>query len=59
MKMGAFLSVAKGSCELPYFMEMKYFGAESKDQPPLVLVGKGENMVCVSSVLFFTPFCLK
>ncbi|CAB3981658.1 cytosol aminopeptidase, partial [Paramuricea clavata] len=41
MKMGAFLSVAKGSCELPYLLEMKYFGASSKDDAPLVLVGKG------------------
>jgi leucyl aminopeptidase len=44
MKMGAFLSVAKGSCELPYLLEMKYFGASSKDHPPLVLVGKGKNL---------------
>ena len=42
MKMGAFLSVAKGSCELPYLLEMKYFGASSKDQAPLVFVGKGQ-----------------
>ena len=41
MKMGAFLSVAKGSNELPYLLEMKYFGASSKDHAPLVLVGKG------------------
>ncbi|XP_028391159.1 cytosol aminopeptidase-like [Dendronephthya gigantea] len=41
MKMGAFLSVAKGSCELPFLLEMKYFGASSRDSAPLVLVGKG------------------
>ena len=40
--MGAFLSVAKGSCELPCLLEMKYFGASNKDSAPLVLVGKGE-----------------
>lgn len=44
MKMGAFLSVAKGSCELPYLLEIKYFGASSKDDPPLVLVGKGKML---------------
>ena len=42
-KMGAFLSVAKGSCELPYLLEMKYFGASNRDQAPLVLVGKGKT----------------
>lgn len=41
MKMGAFLSVAQGSCEQPYLLEMKYFGAENKNDPPLLLVGKG------------------
>ena len=41
MKMGAFLSVAKGSCEEPYLLEMKYFGAKNKNDSPLVLVGKG------------------
>ena len=41
MKMGAFLSVAKGSCELPYLLEMKYFGAVNKHELPLLLVGKG------------------
>lgn len=41
--MDAFLSVAKGSCELPYLLEMKYFGAPDKEHVPLVLVGKGST----------------
>uniref|UniRef100_T1IIZ4 Cytosol aminopeptidase n=1 Tax=Strigamia maritima TaxID=126957 RepID=T1IIZ4_STRMM len=39
-KMGAFLSVAKGSQEPPIFLEMSYNGTNSHD-PPVVLVGKG------------------
>ncbi|KAJ4427671.1 hypothetical protein ANN_25320 [Periplaneta americana] len=39
-KMGAFLSVAKGSCEPPIFLEISYYGA-AYDERPVVLVGKG------------------
>ena len=39
-KMGAFLSVAKGSCEPPIFLELSYYGA-SYDERPVVLIGKG------------------
>ncbi|XP_073239036.1 cytosol aminopeptidase-like isoform X1 [Porites lutea] len=40
-KMGAFLSVGKGSTEPSVFLEMKYSGAKTKDSSPLVFVGKG------------------
>ncbi|XP_067036489.1 cytosol aminopeptidase-like [Acropora muricata] len=40
-KMGAFLSVGKGSMEPSVFLEMKYFGSESKESSPLIFVGKG------------------
>ncbi len=39
--MGAFLSVAKGSDEDPWFLEIKYNGG-TDGQKPLALVGKGE-----------------
>ena len=39
-KMEAFLSVSKGSDQLPVFLEIKYKGDESGSDP-LVLVGKG------------------
>lgn len=39
--MGAFLSVSKGSDELPVFLELHYNGAPDSKQAPLVLVGKG------------------
>ena len=61
-KMGAFLSVAKGSDEEPWFLEIKYNGG-SKGQKPLALVGKGwvgKNNACknnnycyLKSVRFF------
>jgi cytosol aminopeptidase len=38
-KMGAFLSVTRGSEEPPRFLEMNYKGASS-DNKPVVLVGK-------------------
>jgi len=38
--MGAFLAVAKGSAEPLKFIELHYKGAD-KNQPPVVLVGKG------------------
>ena len=39
-KMGAFLSVAQGSEQECYFLELRYFGA-SENKPPILLVGKG------------------
>ncbi|PSN37372.1 Cytosol aminopeptidase [Blattella germanica] len=39
-KMGGFLSVAKGSCEQPIFLEISYYGA-SYDERPVVLIGSG------------------
>ena len=41
--MGSFLSVAQGSDEDPWFLEIAYKGAESADKKPLVLVGKGNG----------------
>lgn len=40
-KMGAFLSVGKGSVEPSVFLEVKYFGAENMESSPLIFVGKG------------------
>ncbi|KAG8236673.1 hypothetical protein J437_LFUL014401, partial [Ladona fulva] len=40
MKMGSFLSVAKGSLEPPIFLEIKYSGGKD-DASPVVFVGKG------------------
>ncbi|WP_416191114.1 leucyl aminopeptidase [Neisseria sp. CCUG12390] len=39
--MGSFWSVAKGSVQDPYLVELSYFGAANKDDAPIVLVGKG------------------
>lgn len=39
--MGSFWSVAKGSEQDPYLVELSYFGAEDKNAAPIVLVGKG------------------
>ena len=41
MKMGSFLSVARGSCEEPLFVELHYQHEHCKDQKPIVFVGKG------------------
>jgi len=41
LKMGAFLSVAKGSAQPPVFIEMKYTPENASDEDPIVLVGKG------------------
>ena len=38
MRMGAFLSVAKGSAERPLFLEIDY---KASDKDPIALVGKG------------------
>ncbi len=40
LKMGSFLSVAKGSVEPPKFIVIRYLGS-AKENPPIVLVGKG------------------
>ncbi|KAG7200871.1 hypothetical protein KM043_003234 [Ampulex compressa] len=39
--MGSFLSVARGSCEPPKFLEISYKGAEDSADNPIVFVGKG------------------
>ncbi|XP_012288936.1 cytosol aminopeptidase isoform X2 [Orussus abietinus] len=39
--MGSFLSVARGSCEPPKFLEIAYKGAQEPTQQPVALVGKG------------------
>ena len=40
--MNAFLSVAKGSTEAPYFLEIEYDGrTQNADSRPLALIGKG------------------
>lgn len=40
-KMGSFLSVARGSCEPPKFLEINYKGAENPSESPVTFVGKG------------------
>ena len=40
--MGAFLSIAKGSVEAPWLMEVRYNGGRPEEKP-LVLVGKGKQ----------------
>ncbi|XP_062509821.1 cytosol aminopeptidase-like isoform X2 [Corticium candelabrum] len=40
-KMGAFLSVAKGSVEEPRLLDISYTGTKGNDAPLLALVGKG------------------
>lgn len=39
--MPSFWGVAKGSVQEPKLLELKYFGANNKDEAPIVLVGKG------------------
>ncbi|QRN41843.1 MAG: leucyl aminopeptidase [Neisseriaceae bacterium] len=39
--MHSFLSVAKGSIEEPYFIELEYHGKDENGTNPIVLVGKG------------------
>lgn len=54
-KMGAFLCVGKGSREPSVFLEMKYFGAEESDSPPLIFVGKGKykcQVLCAFDMLY-------
>ncbi|XP_055598019.1 cytosol aminopeptidase-like [Uranotaenia lowii] len=43
--MTSFLTVAKGSCEPPIFMELSYYGASSKERP-IVLIGQGNTFDC-------------
>lgn len=38
--MFAFLNMAKGSCEPPYFVEIQYCGGQEADRP-VVMCGKG------------------
>lgn len=40
-RMGAFLSVTRGSEEPPVFLELRYNGAADHDAAPVCLVGKG------------------
>lgn len=39
--MGAFLAVAKGSCQEPVFLEISFHGSGDFKERPIVLVGKG------------------
>lgn len=39
--MDAFLSVAKGSVEEPYFIQLEYHGHNAEGTDPVVLIGKG------------------
>src|SRR5690625_7778185 len=41
LKMGALMSVAKGSAPPTVFIEMKYNHENAADEDPIVLVGKG------------------
>lgn len=41
-QMSAFLSIAKGSCEPPIFLELSYYGTDQSD-PPVVLIGQGNT----------------
>lgn len=41
LKMGAFLSVTQGSAQPPKLITLEYRGATTKNQQPIVLVGKG------------------
>ncbi|XP_039441016.1 cytosol aminopeptidase-like [Culex pipiens pallens] len=40
--MDAFLTVAKGSCEPPIFLELSYYGTKMSDRP-IVLIGQGNT----------------
>jgi cytosol aminopeptidase len=50
--MQSFLSVAKGSCEPPIFLELSYYGTDS-DERPIVLIGQGNTFdsggICLKS----------
>lgn len=48
--MGAFLSVAKGSIEEPWFLEVVYNGSDNKESQPLALVGKGPSVIAFTLV---------
>ncbi|CAO1322192.1 unnamed protein product [Diamesa hyperborea] len=51
-QMHSFLSVARGSCEPPIFMELSYYGADREDRP-IVLIGQGNTFdsggTCIKS----------
>ncbi|CAG5054637.1 unnamed protein product [Parnassius apollo] len=44
-RMEAFLTVARGSCEPPVFLELAYTGS-SQDLPPILLAAKGVTFDC-------------
>uniref|UniRef100_A0A182JK17 Cytosol aminopeptidase n=1 Tax=Anopheles atroparvus TaxID=41427 RepID=A0A182JK17_ANOAO len=41
-EMTSFLTVAKGSCEPPIFLELSYYGTNTKERP-IVLIGQGNT----------------
>ncbi|ETN62356.1 hypothetical protein AND_005947 [Anopheles darlingi] len=41
-EMTSFLTVAKGSCEPPIFLELSYYGTDTK-VPPIILIGQGNT----------------
>ena len=60
-KMGAFLSVSKGSAEKPWLLELRYnyTGEETEGQRPVVLVGKGQESTRSCSNVIITYFRFK
>ncbi|XP_055586993.1 cytosol aminopeptidase-like [Uranotaenia lowii] len=42
MGMSSFLTIAKGSCEPPIFLELSYYGTNPKERP-IVLIGQGNT----------------
>ena len=53
--MGAFLSIARGSVEVPWLLEIRLNMSEEKDKDdeikPLVLVGKGNGILLFWTVI--------
>ncbi|XP_035899778.1 cytosol aminopeptidase-like [Anopheles stephensi] len=41
-EMTSFLTVAKGSCEPPIFLELSYYGTDTKERP-IILIGQGNT----------------
>ncbi|KAL3276250.1 hypothetical protein HHI36_020966 [Cryptolaemus montrouzieri] len=58
-RMNAFLTVARGSCEPPVFLEISYCGGPT-DQKPILLVGKGVTFdsggLCLKSCDYLERF---
>ncbi len=52
--MGAFISVAKGSEEEPWFLEIKYNGGDEGNKP-LALVGKGNYNQLKKNIIIPRP----